>query len=48
MTIRFRQAFVPPLKAPLVCSSKCPECSETCIGGAHPGGYHGCSKGHAW
>jgi hypothetical protein len=31
-----------------ICHSKCPTCGEECIGGAHPGGYHGCSQGHAW
>jgi len=30
------------------CSKKCPTCGDQCVGGAHPGGYHGCSNGHAW
>ena len=30
------------------CTKKCPTCGDQCVGGAHPGGYHGCSNGHAW
>ncbi|MFL6593069.1 MAG: hypothetical protein ACJ8GK_10245 [Luteimonas sp.] len=30
------------------CTSKCPQCGDTCIAGVHGTGGHFCSKGHTW
>ncbi len=39
---------VPYTQIVSACASKCPKCGEPCVGGAHPGGQHGCVNGHSW